>query len=258
MSDASSRRNNYRCEAVLVVGGLRATTISQFVGVAMAEATRASRDEAKPIISGTRITEWGTREAGLLLSEDLDVLQKWEVSQSLHMCGVENSELLVALSRKGPMNASMLEAWTTDHSEARIIMATFALDCNEGTVEFLSFDAPRPEAVTLDEDILIVDYTAVFSRGPSLHANPLMEWPVVLTDDFPEDEELRKRMGFWSFIRRRLPGLAIDSLARGWSIEPGDLFDHLVMHFDDVEPVRVGLGADGTEIKTGLLCTMSR
>ncbi len=105
----------------VAVGGFRSQTEVTIAGIIAGEATRASRDQAVPIVSEAELTRWADEQAKLIQPLDLSPTMKSRCGRLISALGGRDSGFPVARAGKTWLNFQELLEWSRDLESIIII-----------------------------------------------------------------------------------------------------------------------------------------
>jgi hypothetical protein len=94
-----SRR--YHLRGVVTVGGLQGCALTGIAGFLVGNATRASRDEAVPLVEKHELARWASEQSELVSDVWNDVEEQQSCAQYIRLCGGETRALPIAQFRDG-------------------------------------------------------------------------------------------------------------------------------------------------------------
>lgn len=182
-----------------VVGGLRATRVSDIAGVLMASPIRAARDLSMPLASPSALARWATHQGEQAVAAGLPPETLLELATTVRSLGGSVRALPVAAAQGGLLGFDDVVRRLRRRSSVRLVQ-----------------DAEVSTSVRDDEKLVLADDVLVVSMEESImiqyeHGGQLVNWPAVL----------RESQHRW--YARSMRGVIVDAAAEAWSVSADDV-----------------------------------
>ncbi|MDM0470107.1 ATP-binding protein [Clostridium perfringens] len=125
---------------VVTVGGVRTSELSGILGVLEGISNRASRDIGIPIVSDTKLSEWATNQAEVLMNLNLTDEQQIESASIIRACSGKTLGLKIAYNKSGAVNYEMIKTLIKEENYSQCIIAQDAAVSNYERVNSVKID----------------------------------------------------------------------------------------------------------------------
>lgn len=113
------RKYMFNAEGIVTVGGFRTTGLTGMLGILLGRSNTAARDIGVPIVSNSKLREWATNQADLLLKINIDEKSQKECAALIWCCGGYTEKLKIASNREGAVSydeiKQMIKQTKTDY-----------------------------------------------------------------------------------------------------------------------------------------------
>ncbi|HEY1834416.1 MAG TPA: ATP-binding protein [Solirubrobacteraceae bacterium] len=151
---------------VVMVGGLRAESTMQLVGLLVGRSTNILR-EGTPTVSPEALGTWATGQARLIHAQRLPISQQMQAARSIYHCGGDPGPLPICISASGPLTLRQLILWAGQRHEILLV--------NE---DLVYRDWPSGTELSLGPDCIAGPLgQASFLQTPAPSAWPLSRYP---------------------------------------------------------------------------------
>ena len=235
-------------DAVVVVGGLRASRIGCISGIIFGEPLKASRESALPLVPTTAMSVWADDQAKRACPATWSMPIQFEYAKRLYLFGVELGNLPVAYTTDGPLSLNDVDRWATSQTECILDVVSSIIDTSrDGRAGLFSFGG-RP--VTLLPHVIACDYELITSDGDV----DLDEfgWPSPLRGVEFDEQWSEEQWEAWGWWGDRLPGEVFRRIARVWGCEIEQLVSNLEVADGEDEGtwIVIGYEEDDTPIRS--------